>query len=91
MDANDVFSRIWSAFETGRPMAACAWCGRVRINDAWVIPPTAVLAAIDARYAFSHSICEGCAEQHTPSRATLTQQRPEIVGSGSNADDQGME
>jgi hypothetical protein len=61
MDANDAFSRIWTAFDAGHILSACAWCGRVRIDEAWVVPSRAALAAIDERHAFSHSICERCA------------------------------
>ena len=60
---SDRLSRIWSAFDSGQILTACAWCGRVRIDDVWVAPPPAALAAVDERYAFSHSICDRCAGQ----------------------------
>lgn len=66
MKTSEVFLRIWTAFETSEILTACAWCGRVRLDDAWVSPPPAALAAIDARYAFSHSICGGCTEAYLP-------------------------
>ena len=58
---DDPFSRIWAAFEAGGVLPACAWCGQVRIDDAWLTPPPAALAAIDQRYTLSHSICDRCA------------------------------
>jgi len=64
VEASEVFSRIWSAFDTGLLVPSCAWCGRVRIDDTWVVPPRSVLAAVDQRYAFSHSICVGCAQAY---------------------------
>ena len=66
MDATEVFSRIWAAFDDGRVLSACAWCGRVEIDGGWFAPPVAVLAAIDVRLAFSHSICNHCAEDYLP-------------------------
>jgi hypothetical protein len=61
MDGTDTFSRIWTAFEDGRILPACAWCGRVRIDEDWLAPSPAALAAIDERYALSHTICDRCA------------------------------
>jgi hypothetical protein len=58
----DTFSRIWNAFDAGQILPACAWCGRVRIDDTWLVPSPGILAAIDQRNMFSHSICNGCAE-----------------------------
>jgi hypothetical protein len=62
VDQNDTFSRIWAAFDAGQVLPACAWCGRLQIDDAWLMPTPAALAAIDERYTFSHSVCDGCAE-----------------------------
>jgi hypothetical protein len=61
LDRNEVFSRIVSAYEAGDLVPMCAWCGRVRLDDVWVLPPAAALAAIDERNTLSHSICEECA------------------------------
>lgn len=58
---DDPFSRIWTAFEAGSVVPACAWCGQVRIDEAWLMPSPAALAAIDQRYTLSHSICDRCA------------------------------
>ena len=55
-----IFSRVWDAFDAGETLPACAWCGRVRIDDTWLRPSPAVVAAIDPRLTFSHSICEEC-------------------------------
>ena len=35
MDQNDVLARIWEAHEAGELVTACAWCGRVRIEQEW--------------------------------------------------------
>jgi hypothetical protein len=59
-DTNQTFSRTRAAFEAGRVLPACAWCKRVRIDGVWLLPPAAVLTAIDERQEFSHSICEDC-------------------------------
>ena len=69
MDTGEVFTRVWAAFDAGELMTACAWCRRVRIDGAWVLPPPSALAAIDARLAFSHSICAQCVEGYLPSLA----------------------
>jgi len=66
VEANEVFSRIVEIYEEGGVMPACAWCGRVRIGEAWVVPPPAALAAIDERNTLSHSICDACASRGTP-------------------------
>lgn len=60
-DAIDCFASMWAAFDAGAILPACAWCRRVRIDEIWVVPSPAALAAIDQRHAFSHSICEVCA------------------------------
>jgi len=62
MEANRVFSHVWDSFDTGRVVPICAWCGRVRIDNRWLAPPSAVLAAVDERYALSHTICEPCVD-----------------------------
>ncbi len=59
--SSDAVARFWTAFDTGHILPACAWCGQVRIDEVWLRPPRAALAAIDERYAFSHSICDPCA------------------------------
>jgi hypothetical protein len=68
----DTFSSIWTAFDAGQILPACAWCGRVRIDDTWLVPSSGILAAIDQRYMFSHTICDGCAEM--PSSASAQKQ-----------------
>jgi hypothetical protein len=72
MDTSDSFLRIWTAFDTGQILPACAWCGRVRIDETWLLPSPAVLAAVDRRYTFSHSICDACAKDYAPA---VTQRR----------------
>jgi hypothetical protein len=66
VDVSDTFSRIWTAFDEGQILPSCAWCGRVRIDQTWHSPSPAALAAIDQRYAFSHSICVLCAQSYAP-------------------------
>jgi hypothetical protein len=69
VDTDDVFSRIFAIYEEGGVVPICAWCGRVRIDGAWLIHPPAVLAAIDARNALSHSICDACRARGEPAAA----------------------
>lgn len=66
MHTSDTFSRIWSAFDAGEIVPTCAWCGRVRVDGTWLLPPPAALAAVDQRYTFSHSICDACADRARP-------------------------
>jgi hypothetical protein len=63
VDTSEVFSRIVAIYEDGGVVPACAWCGRVRIDDTWVVPPSAALDAIDARNTLSHSMCDDCASR----------------------------
>ena len=56
----DMFLRVWAAYEAGDLIPACAWCERVRIDDRWLVPPRAALAAIDTRQVLSHSMCDEC-------------------------------
>ena len=66
METSDVFARIVAIYEAGGVLPICAWCGRVRIDDTWLTPPPAALAAIDARHTLSHSICDACGARGTP-------------------------
>ncbi len=61
MDTSEIFSRIVAVAEDGGVVPICAWCGRVRIDDTWIVPPPAALDAIDARNTLSHSMCDACA------------------------------
>ena len=65
-EAQEVFSRIVEIYDEGGVVPACAWCGRVRIDDTWVVPPPAALDAIDTRNTLSHSICDACTSRGTP-------------------------
>jgi hypothetical protein len=58
------FSRVWAAFDAGEVVIVCAWCGRFRLDGDWFRAPPAVVDAIDARLALSHSICSGCTEAY---------------------------
>jgi hypothetical protein len=69
MDSGHVFSRIRSAFEAGEIPTACAWCGRVQVDDDWLPIPPAVVAALNGPQAFTHSICGSCFEAYTPQTA----------------------
>jgi hypothetical protein len=66
IETSDVFSRIVEIYEAGGVVPACAWCGRLRIDDTWVVPPPAALDAIDARNTLSHSICDACGSRGGP-------------------------
>ncbi|MGZ4335398.1 MAG: hypothetical protein ACXVRJ_14155 [Gaiellaceae bacterium] len=61
-EPDDVFSRVWAAYEAGDLIPACAWCERVRIDDRWLVAPRAALAAIDTRNVLSHSMCDECSQ-----------------------------
>ena len=58
---SEVANRIFATYEAGDLITACAWCKRVEIDGEWHRAPHAVLAAIEARYTLSHSICQACA------------------------------
>ncbi len=69
MEPNDVFSHIVAIYDEGGVLPVCAWCHRVRIDDTWVVPPPAALAAIDARHTLSHSVCDVCGASDAPVNA----------------------
>lgn len=77
---SDPFSRIWTAFDDARLLPICAWCQRVRIDETWVTPSRATLAAIDERYAFSHTICDRCAQSHGQRLDATTLHGPPPLG-----------
>jgi hypothetical protein len=60
MVADDVTKRILETYEAGDLITACAWCRRVEIDGEWHLAPRMALAAIEARYTLSHSICPVC-------------------------------
>ena len=66
VDAQEVFDRIVEIYDDGGVLPICAWCGRVRIDDEWLVPPPAALAAIDDRNTLSHSMCDACASPADP-------------------------
>ena len=68
---NDVFSSVWAVYEAGDLIPACAWCGRMRIDDRWLVPPRSALAAIDTRNVLSHSMCDECAQNARTSMSAL--------------------
>lgn len=61
MAAAEVMRRILTVYESGDLITMCAWCRRVEIDGEWCLAPRAALAAIDAQYTLSHSICPACA------------------------------
>ena len=66
MVAGEVTRRILAAYEAGDLITMCAWCRRVQLDGEWVLAPQAALAAIEATYTLSHSICPECAVEHPP-------------------------
>jgi hypothetical protein len=61
MVADEVTRRILATYQAGDLVTMCAWCRRVQIDGEWRLAPRAALAAIDAEYTLSHSICPACA------------------------------
>jgi len=57
-----IFARVWDLYDQGKVLVACAWCGRIRLDEGWVEPPTSAITAIDAPNLLSHSICEDCTQ-----------------------------
>jgi len=66
VEAYEIFSRIVKIYDEGGVVPTCAWCGRVRIDGTWLVPPPAALAAIDERNTLSHSICDECTSRGAP-------------------------
>jgi hypothetical protein len=64
VDRNEVFAKVWEAYEAGELIPACAWCGCVRIGEEWLERPHGALSTIDAQMTLSHSICPRCLEAH---------------------------
>jgi hypothetical protein len=69
MDRNRFFDKIWEAYEAGDFIAACAWCGRLQVEEEWVDPQHGALSTIDAVLTLSHSICPSCLEAQLPPKS----------------------
>lgn len=80
MNSSQAFARIWGAFDAGEIVVVCAWCDRILLDGEWLQPPPAVVDAIDARLAFSHSICSSCAEGHHGGAAPTARSEPRQEG-----------
>jgi hypothetical protein len=61
LDRNEFLAYIWDTTDRGGFIAVCAWCGRTRVGEEWVVPPPGALSTVDARIVLSHSICPSCA------------------------------
>ncbi|HSS80385.1 MAG TPA: hypothetical protein VLK24_04220, partial [Gaiellaceae bacterium] len=70
--ASEVTKRILADYEAGDLITTCAWCGRVEVDDEWVLAPHAALEAIDSQYTLSHSICPTCATRWSSSTSRLS-------------------
>ena len=67
MHPGEVQAKIAEAYDAGELIPACAWCGRLSIEEEWIVPPTGVLATIDEPLTLSHTICPSClAERLAP-------------------------
>jgi hypothetical protein len=60
MVASEVTRRILATYEAGDLITMCAWCKRVKVDGEWLLAPRAALAAIDAPFTLTHSICQDC-------------------------------
>ena len=45
-NSSGLFAEIWAVFNRGELIPRCAWCGRVRIEEAWAFAPPGALDAI---------------------------------------------
>jgi hypothetical protein len=75
--SSGLFAEIWAVFNRGELVPCCAWCGRVRVEEAWFFAPAGALDAIDARLSTSHSICPTCVQAVS---ASGSEQRRRIRG-----------
>lgn len=67
MHPGEVQAKIAEAYDAGKLIPVCAWCGRLSIEGEWIVPPTGVLATIDEPLTLSHTICPSClAERPAP-------------------------
>jgi hypothetical protein len=62
----EVQAKIEEVYNAGELVPVCAWCGRMRIEEEWIVPPTGVLTTIDESMAISHSICPDCSANYRP-------------------------
>jgi NMD protein affecting ribosome stability and mRNA decay len=69
MVGSEVTRHILASYESGAMMRACAWCNRLAVGEHWVFAPRATLAAIEASYTVSHTICPDCAAAAAPAAA----------------------
>ena len=60
MHPGQVQAKIAEAYDAGDLILACAWCGRLSIEEEWIVPPTGVLATIDEPQTLPHTICPSC-------------------------------
>jgi hypothetical protein len=66
MHPGEVQAKIEEAYNTGALIPVCAWCGRMSIEEEWIVPPAGVLTTIDAPMTISHSICPDCSAKYWP-------------------------
>jgi len=64
VNPTQLFARVWTGFDACETVVACAWCGRIRLDNSWFKPPAGVVDAIDGRLTLSHSICDDCTEAY---------------------------
>ena len=54
MHPGEVQAKIEEAYNTGALIPVCAWCGRMSIEEEWIVPPAGVLTTIDEPMTISH-------------------------------------
>jgi hypothetical protein len=64
MHTGEVQAKIAEAYDVGKLIPVCAWCGRLRIEGEWVVPPTGVLMTLDEPMTTSHSVCPDCSAKY---------------------------
>jgi hypothetical protein len=58
----DQLACIRTIQNAGARVPICTWCSRILIDDVWLVPLPAVVAAFDGANTFTNTICDKCAD-----------------------------